>query len=74
MLVQETDLLVRTYFGDDAAWASVVDRVRRGRGAASDVIEDFGEYVTFVDDPAYAGATPEQVMAPRSARARIRKR
>nr|WP_203665611.1 hypothetical protein [Streptomyces parvus] len=63
VLVQETDLLVRTDFGDDAAWASVVDRVRRGRGAASDVIEDFGEYVTFVDDPAFAGATPEQVMA-----------
>ncbi|WP_234473758.1 MULTISPECIES: hypothetical protein [unclassified Streptomyces] len=63
VLVQETDLLVRTDFGDDAAWASVVDRVRRGRGASLDVIEDFGEYVTFIDDPAFAGATPEQVMA-----------
>lgn len=63
VLAQETDLLVRTDFTDDAAWASVIETVRRGRGASLDVIEDFAEYVTFVDDPAFADATPEQVMA-----------
>ncbi|MGI8309062.1 DUF6924 domain-containing protein [Saccharopolyspora hattusasensis] len=60
-LIQQADLLVRTDFTDDAAWASLVERVcRPGR---NDVIDDFGDYVDFVDDPAFAGATPEQVMA-----------
>ncbi|MEO3781325.1 hypothetical protein ABGB16_31940 [Micromonospora sp. B11E3] len=62
-LIQETDLggvLVRTDFTDDAAWTSLVERVCR---PGHDVIDDFGDYVDFVDDPAFAGATPEQVMA-----------
>ncbi len=62
-LIQQADLLVRTDFTDDAAWTSLVERVcRPGRGH-NDVIDDFGDYVDFVDDPAFAGATPEQVMA-----------
>ncbi|WP_168585829.1 hypothetical protein [Saccharopolyspora sp. ASAGF58] len=62
-LIQENDLLVRTDFTDDAAWTSLVERVcRPGRGH-NDVIDDFSDYVDFVDDPAFAGATPEQVMA-----------
>ncbi|WP_406308409.1 DUF6924 domain-containing protein [Streptomyces griseoaurantiacus] len=60
-LLQDTDLLVRTDFGDDAAWAALVEPVRRP--PHSDVIDDFGPYLRFVDDPAFAGATPEQVMA-----------
>ncbi|MEU3035367.1 DUF6924 domain-containing protein [Streptomyces griseoaurantiacus] len=59
-LLQDTDLLVRTDFGDDAAWAALVEPVHRP--PHSDVIDDFGPYLRFVDDPAFAGATPEQVM------------
>ncbi|MET8176998.1 DUF6924 domain-containing protein [Streptomyces clavifer] len=58
-LVHETHLLVRTDFSDDAAWASLVERVCRGSSRA-DLIAD---YVGFEDDPAFAGAIPEQVMA-----------
>ncbi|MFE0361466.1 DUF6924 domain-containing protein [Streptomyces griseoaurantiacus] len=53
-LLQDTDLLVRTDFGDDTAWAALVEPVRRP--PHSDVIDDFGPYLRFVDDPAFAGA------------------
>ncbi|WP_010315207.1 DUF6924 domain-containing protein [Saccharopolyspora spinosa] len=62
-LIQENDLLVRTDFTDDAAWASLVERVCLPCPGYDDVIDDFGDYVDFVDDPAFAGATPALVMA-----------
>lgn len=61
VLEQDVDLLVRTDFADDAAWSALVAQVRHPKGA--DVIDDYGDYLRFVDDPAFAGATPEQVMA-----------
>ncbi|MFS8198565.1 DUF6924 domain-containing protein [Streptomyces sp. CWNU-52B] len=72
LLSHETDLLVRTDFSDDAAWASLVERVSQPPYDTSvddddDDAEDDGddevEGIRFVDDPAFAGATPEQLMA-----------
>ncbi|GAB3209525.1 DUF6924 domain-containing protein [Marinactinospora thermotolerans] len=55
-------LLVRTDFSDDAAWTSFLSAVRHP-AEHDDVIDDFGHYIDIVDDPAFEGATPEQVMA-----------
>ncbi|MBO8193265.1 hypothetical protein ITI46_16550 [Streptomyces oryzae] len=62
-LSHETDLLVRTDFADDAAWAALVEAVSHSEWEYDDTGEDWGDYIHFVDDPAFAGATPEQVMA-----------
>ncbi|MDA0563407.1 hypothetical protein LG943_03535 [Streptomonospora sp. S1-112] len=57
----DTDLIVRTDFGDDAAWEALLEAVYRpgDRGP----IEDFTDYLEVVEDPVFEGATFEQVMA-----------
>jgi hypothetical protein len=55
-------LLVRTDFSDDRAWAAIAADADR-LDPEFDTPEDYGPYVQIVDDPAFAGATPEQVMA-----------
>ena len=59
-LAAESDLLVRTDFTDESAWASVVDSVLR---SDDDQTDDSASWVTVIDDPVFDGATPEQVMA-----------
>jgi hypothetical protein len=49
-------LVLRTDFADDAAWSVVRDAIRTPVGG-------FQAYVDFVSDPAYAGATVEQLVA-----------
>ncbi|WP_210594063.1 hypothetical protein [Streptomyces sp. GESEQ-35] len=61
VLSHETDLLVRTDFTDDAAWTALVQAVSHAEYL--DTGEDCSDRVRFVDDPAFTGATPEQVMA-----------
>jgi hypothetical protein len=62
LLTQEdTDLIVRTDFSDDAAWETLLNTVYRPGGPGP--IDDFGDYIDVVDDPVFDGATPEQVMA-----------
>ncbi|SHJ10722.1 hypothetical protein SAMN05421803_103452 [Nocardiopsis flavescens] len=57
-------LLVRTDFSDDAAWAALVELVRHpGEEGFGDIVDDFGDNIDFVDDPAFGGASPEQLMA-----------
>ncbi|WP_431870188.1 DUF6924 domain-containing protein [Nocardiopsis eucommiae] len=55
-------LLVRTDFGDDRAWAALAEDADR-LDPRIETSEDYSPYVQVVDDPAFAGATPEQVMA-----------
>ncbi|MFL1381161.1 DUF6924 domain-containing protein [Nocardiopsis protaetiae] len=64
-LVQGNDgLLVRTDFTDGDAWAALVETVRRpGPEGFGDIIDDYGDHIDFVDDPAFDGASPEQLMA-----------
>ncbi|MBY8888982.1 hypothetical protein K7472_29660 [Streptomyces sp. PTM05] len=63
-LTQETfGLLVRTDFTDDAAWTSLLDTVHRPGPGYDDPIEDFTDDVDAVDDPAFEGSSPEQLMA-----------
>ncbi|MFC4562702.1 DUF6924 domain-containing protein [Nocardiopsis mangrovi] len=57
----DVDLIVRTDFSDDAAWEALLDTVYRPGGGGP--IDDFGDYIDVVDDRAFEGATPEQVMA-----------
>ncbi|WP_227025205.1 DUF6924 domain-containing protein [Streptomyces tsukubensis] len=61
VLDHDIDLLVRTDFTDDAAWASLVDQVAHPADDLYD--DDLSDHVRLVDDPAFAGATPEQVLA-----------
>ncbi|WP_210594182.1 hypothetical protein [Streptomyces sp. GESEQ-35] len=63
VLSQKTDLLVRTDFTDDAAWASLVETVSHPERDRGPTCDDYSDYIRFVDDPAFANATPEQVMA-----------
>ncbi|MYR38543.1 hypothetical protein GTX14_22175 [Streptomyces sp. SID4944] len=56
----ESDLLVRTDYTDDAAWASFVDSLSQ---SDDDQMDDFSDWITLIDDPVFDGATPEQVMA-----------
>ncbi|GAA1446487.1 DUF6924 domain-containing protein [Nocardiopsis tropica] len=61
-LTEETDsLIVRTGFGDDAAWERLLETVYRPDGGFP--IDDYGDYFVVVDDPVIEGAAPEQVMA-----------
>ncbi|NJQ15751.1 hypothetical protein HCN52_12515 [Streptomyces bohaiensis] len=60
LLGSDRDLLVRTDFGDDAAWAALVAAVSAPYPEDED---GYGDAIEFVDDPAFEGATPEQVMA-----------
>jgi hypothetical protein len=55
-------LLVRTDFSDDRAWAASVADVNRPDPRYEPPGSDY-ECVQIVEDPAFAGATPEQVMA-----------
>ncbi|MDE3722785.1 hypothetical protein PWG71_15460 [Nocardiopsis sp. N85] len=55
-------LLVRTDFSDDRAWAALAADADR-LDPRIETPEDHQPYVQIVDDPAFAGATPEQVMA-----------
>ena len=55
-------LLVRTDFSDDHAWAALVADADRP-DPWIETPEDHQSCVQIVDDPAFAGATPEQVMA-----------
>ncbi|QFR97717.1 hypothetical protein GBW32_13310 [Streptomyces tsukubensis] len=61
LLDHKWDLLVRTDFTDDAAWAALLETV--SRPAHTDPTENFLDQLTVVNDPAFAGATPEQVLA-----------
>ncbi|WP_084468520.1 DUF6924 domain-containing protein [Nocardiopsis trehalosi] len=63
LLTLEEDVypIVRTDFGDDAAWAALLDAVYRPGDPGP--IEDYADYFDAVDDPAFASATPEQVLA-----------
>ncbi|EGX55837.1 hypothetical protein SZN_30904 [Streptomyces zinciresistens K42] len=64
LLTQETfGLLVRTDFTDDAAWASLLDAVHRPGRGYDDPVDDYSDSVDAVDDPAFDGSSPEQVMA-----------
>ncbi|MBR8741633.1 hypothetical protein [Nocardiopsis sp. MG754419] len=55
-------LLVRTDFSDDRAWAALAADADR-HDPRIETLEEYQPYVQIVDDPAFAGATPEQVMA-----------
>jgi len=55
-------LLVRTDFSDDHAWAALAADADR-LDPQVETPEDYSPFVQIVDDPAFAGATPEQVMA-----------
>jgi hypothetical protein len=59
----ETDkLLVRTHFGDDAAWQAVLAAGLESWGDDDDQDEEGFESTTYpVDDPALAGWSTEQV-------------
>ncbi|WP_280504222.1 DUF6924 domain-containing protein [Nocardia farcinica] len=50
-------ILVRTWFGDDHAWRSLV------REIMTPSREGFLAYVTLVNDPAFAGLDPEAFRA-----------
>ncbi|GAA1441184.1 DUF6924 domain-containing protein [Nocardiopsis tropica] len=64
LLTQENGgLLVRTDFTDEAAWAALMETVRRPGPGHGDSIDDFGDHIDVVDDPVFEGATPEQLMA-----------
>ncbi|WP_306365802.1 hypothetical protein [Nocardiopsis sp. CC223A] len=65
LLTQANDgLFVRTDFTDDDAWSSLVETVRHpGPDGFGDVVDDFGLHIDFVADPAFDGASPEQLMA-----------
>ncbi|MFC7327935.1 DUF6924 domain-containing protein [Marinactinospora rubrisoli] len=54
----ESALIVRTDHSDDEVWAQVVQAVK-----APSERDGFLAHVDLLDDPAYAGATMEQVMA-----------
>ncbi|GLU49688.1 DUF6924 domain-containing protein [Nocardiopsis ansamitocini] len=61
-LTQENDgLIVRTDFGDDAAWAAFLAAAYRPENGGP--IDDFDDYIDVVDDPVFEGASLEQVMA-----------
>ncbi|WP_324785868.1 DUF6924 domain-containing protein [Streptomyces sp. H51] len=51
-------LIIRTDYDDEAAWRAVVAEVSRPWGSDGDYEAD----VHLVDDPAWAGATPEAVL------------
>ncbi|MYR31449.1 hypothetical protein GTW20_04005 [Nocardiopsis alba] len=55
-------LLVRTDFSDDRAWATLAEDVDR-LDPRVETPDEYQPYVQIVDDPVFAGATPEQVMA-----------
>lgn len=55
-------LLVRTDFSDDHAWAALAADADR-LDPRTEAPEEYSPFVQIVDDPAFAGATPEQVMA-----------
>jgi hypothetical protein len=59
----ETDkLVVRTHFGDDAAWQAVVTAAAESWGDDSDYDDEGFESTTYsVDDPALAGLSVEQL-------------
>ncbi|GAA2338993.1 hypothetical protein OKJ48_33410 [Streptomyces kunmingensis] len=61
LLDHEWDLLVRTDFTDDAAWGSLLQQV--SQPVNGDTSDNFLDQLTCVNDPAFADATPEQVMA-----------
>ena len=52
----EDTLALRTDFADDGSWRSI-------RDAISAPVGEFRAYVEFVDDPSYAGASVEQLVA-----------
>ncbi|MFD8636297.1 DUF6924 domain-containing protein [Streptomyces sp. NPDC059533] len=52
-------LIVRTDYGDEAAWRRVTEELGRPWGLDG----DFEARVHLADDPSWAGATPEQVLA-----------
>ncbi|MFF1669881.1 DUF6924 domain-containing protein [Nocardiopsis flavescens] len=59
-------LLVRTDFGDDAAWAALVAHIHHPGNvlnSAGEEEEDFVDFFQIVDDPVFEGATPQQLMA-----------
>ncbi|MEU3855728.1 hypothetical protein [Streptomyces sp. NPDC029554] len=56
-------LVVRTDYTDAAAWQAVVAEMMRPWGDD----EDMEAFVHFVDDPAWAGATPEEIEVAASA-------
>ena len=47
-------LLLRTHFGNEAAWTKLCASIRKPVG-------EFQAYVTPLSDPAYEGATPKQI-------------
>jgi hypothetical protein len=53
-------VVVRTDYSDDAAWRVVADRLAEPWGEDDD---DFESSNHFIDDPAYAGATADEVLA-----------
>ncbi|MEU5833197.1 hypothetical protein ABZ820_05825 [Streptomyces diacarni] len=64
LLTQENfGLLVRTDFAEDAAWSSLLDTIHRPGPGYDDPVEDFSDCVDTVDDPAFEGCSPEQLMA-----------
>ena len=54
----ELSLVVRTDFSDEAAWDWLREEIVKPVGP-----DRFQAYVDFVDDRAYAGATPERLVA-----------
>ncbi|MBV6698914.1 hypothetical protein KV557_17630 [Kitasatospora aureofaciens] len=52
-------LIIRTDYDDEAAWRAVVAEVAQPWGPDG----EFETYVHVVDDPVWAGATPEAVLA-----------
>ncbi|MEU3017778.1 hypothetical protein ABZ635_10355 [Nocardiopsis sp. NPDC007018] len=58
----DSGLLVRTDFSDDRAWAAFAADADR-LDPRHESSEDYAPYLQIVDDPAFDGATPEQVLA-----------
>lgn len=55
-------LVVRTHFGDDAAWQAVLEAALESWGDEDDQDDDGFDSTTYaVDDPQLAGWSPEQV-------------
>ncbi|MFS8199660.1 DUF6924 domain-containing protein [Streptomyces sp. CWNU-52B] len=52
-------LVVRTDYGDEGTWRAIAVELTQPWG----VDEEYQAYVHFVDDPAWTGATPDEVQA-----------
>ncbi|GAB3148087.1 DUF6924 domain-containing protein [Amycolatopsis sp. NPDC004378] len=61
MTLPSSPVLVRTWFGDDGAWAALAAEV------ATPSEDGFLAHLTLVDDPAFEGLTPEALRGKQTA-------